>query len=63
MLHKEELKVSMKRDNFFLDKMAPSGSTSHDELKIEHQLNQLNTQPLASPTMPNTTPLSADSGA
>lgn len=40
----------MKRDNFFLDKVVPSGSTSHDELKIEHQLNQLNTQPLASPT-------------
>ena len=47
--------------------MNQSGSTSHDDLhndpSVLKQLNNLNTQPLASPTMPNTTPLSTDSGA
>lgn len=57
----------MKRSNFFVNRMNQSGSTSHDDLhndpSVLKQLNNLNTQPLASPTMPNTTPLSTDSGA
>ena len=62
----EELKENMQRNNFFLNKMS-SNSTSHDDLntdqKVVYQLSHLNTQPLASPTIPNTTPLSTDSGA
>ena len=67
VLNQEELKESMRRSNFFVNRMNQSGSTSHDDLhndpSVLKQLNNLNTQPLASPTMPNTTPLSTDSGA
>ena len=59
----EELKSSN-------DKMIyNSGSTSRDDLNTEQvvsdQLDRLDTQPLASPnnSMPNTTPMSTDSGA
>lgn len=46
-----------------------SGSTSREDLNTEQvvsdQLDRLDTQPLASPnnSMPNTTPMSTDSGA
>jgi len=69
ILTQEELKNSMQNEKYFSNKLINSGSTSRDELNtdqvVQHQLDKLEPQPLASPnnSMPNTTPMSADSGA
>lgn len=66
--HDDKLQDTISGQNFFLNKLENSGSTSREEL--HHALSaenpvlfQLNTQPEPNTGMPVTTPLSTDSGA
>lgn len=66
--HVDNLKDSMRSENFFLSKMNQSASASHEDLhnidgdpEVLAQLNKLNCQPMASPhNLINTTPMSQD---
>ena len=53
----------MKREDFFLNKLTNSVSTSHDDLHATSEQNVLSKRLVEGPSMPNTTPLSTDSGA